>query len=150
MRRRRRGVPANIPTASMADIAFLLIVFFMITTKFQVDKQQVELPATVEREEILAESAFISIKKRGEGEVRAVNSSEVFFSDGVEISKPVSDLDELRQRIGLSVTQRPGNYFVIQADQDVPYETFDLVREALRDSGASRVTFLSKQKIERR
>ena len=30
----------------MADIAFLLIVFFMITTKFQVDKQQVDLPPT--------------------------------------------------------------------------------------------------------
>jgi biopolymer transport protein ExbD len=133
----------------MADIAFLLIVFFMITTKFQVDKQQVDLPPTVEREEILAESAFISIKARGEGEVRSVNGCEVFFSDGVQISKPVVDIDDLSQRIGISVNQKPFNYFVIKADAKVPYETFDLVREALRDAGASRVTFLSKQKIER-
>ena len=61
--RKRREIPATIPTASMADIAFLLIVFFMITTKFQVDKQTVTLPATVLREEILADSAFISIAK---------------------------------------------------------------------------------------
>ena len=147
--RRRRSVPANIPTASMADIAFLLIVFFMITTKFQVDKQQVDLPPTVEREEILAESSFISIKARGEGEVRSINGCEVFFSDGVEISKPVVDIDDLRQRIGVAVATKPGNYYVLKADAKVPYETFDLIREALRDSGASRVTFLSKQKIER-
>ena len=147
--RRRKGVPANIPTASMADIAFLLIVFFMITTKFQVDKQQVNLPPTVEREEILAESAFISIKARGEGEKAAINGCEVFFSDGVEVSQPVTDIDGLRLLIGNSVAKRPGNYYVIKADEKVPYETFDLIREALRDSGASRVTFLSKQKIEK-
>ena len=147
--RRRRSVPANIPTASMADIAFLLIVFFMITTKFQVDKQQVDLPPTVAREEILAESAFISIKALGEGETRAINGCEVYFSDGVQGSTPVVDIDDLSSRIGLVVTQKPGNYFVIKADAKVPYETFDLIREALRDAGASRVTFLSKQKIER-
>ncbi len=133
----------------MADIAFLLIVFFMITTKFQVDKQQVDLPPTVEREEILAESAFISIKASGEGDIRSINGCEVYFSDGVDVSQPVVDIDDLRQRIGISVAQKPGNYFVLKADAKVPYETFDLIREALRDSGAQRVTFLSKQKIER-
>ena len=33
-----------IPTASMADIAFLLIIFFMVTISFEVDKTQVMLP----------------------------------------------------------------------------------------------------------
>ena len=38
---------------------------------------------------------------------------------------------------------------MIKADNDVSYETFDLIRETLRDAGARNVTFLSKQKIER-
>jgi biopolymer transport protein ExbD len=133
----------------MADIAFLLIVFFIVTTKFQVDKQTVDLPSTVERQEILKESAFISIKSRGRGEVRAVNGSEVYFSDGAGLSKPMIDLDALRSNIALAVSKSPANFFVIKADEQVPYETFDLVREALRDSGAVNVTFLSKLKVEK-
>ncbi len=34
----KRPVPAEIPTSSMADIAFLLIVFFMMTTVFSANK----------------------------------------------------------------------------------------------------------------
>ena len=41
-----------IPTASMADIAFLLIVFFMVTITFEKDKTQVALPKTELRYEI--------------------------------------------------------------------------------------------------
>ena len=32
---------ANIPTGSMADIAFLLIIFFMVTTVHEVDRTSV-------------------------------------------------------------------------------------------------------------
>ena len=35
---KRSGVDSEIPTASMADIAFLLIVFFMVTTTFAATK----------------------------------------------------------------------------------------------------------------
>ena len=41
-----------IPTASMADIAFLLIVFFMVTTTITVDRTPVELPTSLERVEV--------------------------------------------------------------------------------------------------
>ena len=41
-----------IPTASMADIAFLLIVFFMITTSITVDRTAVALPTSLERTEV--------------------------------------------------------------------------------------------------
>ena len=40
-----------IPTASMADIAFLLIVFFMVTTTISVDRTTVQLPTSMERGE---------------------------------------------------------------------------------------------------
>ena len=47
----RSKVGAVIPTASMADIAFLLIIFFMVTTTHQVDKTSVNLPTATIRQE---------------------------------------------------------------------------------------------------
>ena len=38
MRLRKTGRPADIPTSSMADIAFLLIIFFMVTAVFSATK----------------------------------------------------------------------------------------------------------------
>jgi len=55
----------GIPTASMADIAFLLIIFFMVTINFEVDKTQVYLPKTEIRLEIPKKAAYISITEAG-------------------------------------------------------------------------------------
>ena len=41
-----KKAPAMIPTGSMADIAFLLIIFFMVTTVFEVDRTSVNLLST--------------------------------------------------------------------------------------------------------
>ena len=56
---------AVIPTASMADIAFLLIIFFMLTMTFEVDKTRVTLPETLVRMEIPKKAAFISVNEAG-------------------------------------------------------------------------------------
>lgn len=48
--RKREARAAEIPTASMADIAFLLIIFFMLTTVFATEKGlQIRLQRRVKR-----------------------------------------------------------------------------------------------------
>jgi biopolymer transport protein ExbD len=111
----------------MADIAFLLIIFYMVGTKFQVDKQQVRLPATRIRGEILAESAFVSITEPTGNASVGVNGSVVRYSEGREISQPVVDVDDLQQRVAVTVSKEFEKFFVIKADVEVPYETLDLV-----------------------
>jgi biopolymer transport protein ExbD len=54
-------IKAYIPTASMADIAFLLIIFFMVSSVFPMDRQQVNLPETREVKQYREDSAVISI-----------------------------------------------------------------------------------------
>ena len=59
--KKSRAIEAFIPTSSMADIAFLLIIFFMVSSVFPKDKTQMDLPITAEVENYKEESAVIAI-----------------------------------------------------------------------------------------
>jgi len=66
IRRGKRALGAVIPTATMADIAFLLIIFFMVTTAFSLDRTPMELPKTEEQEQTAKGAAIISITTDGQ------------------------------------------------------------------------------------
>ena len=131
-----RQLEARIPTASMADIAFLLIVFFMISTVFQVDKTQVELPrsSTETRTEVIKESAFVIITK--EETVKA--------SDGLEDSELVN-LEDIGVLAATWMQLRPSQPVVIKADAEIKFELVDDVIEHLRNAGVANMKFLTDQ-----
>jgi biopolymer transport protein ExbD len=58
---RSKQIKSYIPTASMADITFMLIIFFVLTTTFTVDKTTVALPDSLNRAEAAQESALVLI-----------------------------------------------------------------------------------------
>ncbi len=126
---------AVIPTASMADIAFLLIIFFMLTITFEVDKTQVALPKAAIRKEVPKKAAYISITK--EGVVRV--------SGGDEISTVVPL--ETVSSFALEVTSiDPNKEFVLKADKEVPYRLVDEVIDALKQAQVKVVYLLSEAK----
>ena len=133
---RKRVVPPVIPTASMADIAFLLIVFFMVTTTFQVDRTQVDAPKTVERYEVVRGSAYLVLERNG----------NVHFTAGEETSEPVGSLEDLYYFIVSVTSVNAAHPFVIKADYDVKYDRIDRVIEMLKDAEARNIYFLSAQK----
>ena len=59
--KKKESIKGMIPTASMADIAFLLIIFFMVSSVFPLDKTQMDLPETAESMHYREDSALISI-----------------------------------------------------------------------------------------
>ena len=68
MRIRRKTEEAEIPTSSMADIAFLLIIYFMVTTVFSSTRgMQFDLPQDDEENKPAKqeESIYIQIKPNG-------------------------------------------------------------------------------------
>ena len=83
----RREMESEIPTSSMADIAFLLIIFFMVTTVHEVDRTSVNLPLAKIREEAEKGSAFVVLGKMKSGDTEQLIYK---FSDGEAMSKVIS------------------------------------------------------------
>jgi biopolymer transport protein ExbD len=139
--RRGREGAARIFTTSMADIIFLLIIFFVLTFKVEVDRTRVELPDTWVRVQIPEEEkpAVISIASQTEGYLIRV-------STGLEMSLPVSTDEEVVTFASTEVARSPNKAFIIKADEHVPYERFDAVLDALKQAKAKNIYLLSEQK----
>lgn len=136
LRERSRNVEASIFTASMADIVFLLIVFFVLTYNVQVDRTQVQLPKTWVRTDIPKDAAFISVSK--EGVIRV--------SSGKEMSLPVGSDEEVLTFASNVVAETPDKAFVIKADKGTKYDHVDKVLDALKQAKARVIYLLSEQK----
>ena len=125
----------------MADIVFLLIVFFVITYKVEVDRTRMELPDSIVRVKIPEEDkpAVISIAPRSEGFLIRVSTGE-------EMSLPVSTDEEVVTFASTEVARDPNKAFIVKADEEVPYERFDAILDALKQSKVKYIYLLSDQK----
>ncbi len=123
----------NIPTASMSDIAFLLLLFFLVTTKFRKEIGfKVLLPEARATERI----------------IKTENLARIYINSKGQIS--VDDFlvnpEGVASRFKLKVLENPSIIAYIKADKRVKYDYVDQVLEALRDAKALRVIFATEFK----
>ena len=140
IRGRDRETSAKIFTASMADIVFLLIVFFVITYKVEVDRTRMVLPESWVRVKIPQEEkpAVISVAPRSEGYLIRVSTGE-------EMALPVSTIEEVITFASTEVAKNPNAEFILKADKDAPYAVVDEVLDALKQSKVKYIFLLSEQ-----
>ena len=126
----RRSRPADqIPTSSMADIAFLLLVFFLVTTVFPKDR------------------GLALVLPDGPGEVSPSNILMLFVGGaGVVEVQPGDALQTFRvdvERVGdvwrERVAERPGLIAALRTPADVPYGAMVDVLDQLHTAGARRI-----------
>ena len=141
IRGRDKGTGAQIFTASMADIVFLLIVFFVLTYKVEVDRTQMNLPETWIRIKVPEKAAVISISPPDANPPLTIR-----VSTGEEMSLPVSTDEEIVTFASTEVAQNPNKEFIVKADESVPYERVDAVLDALKQSKVKYIFLLSEQK----
>ena len=126
----------KVPTSSMADIAFLLLIFFMTTTIF---KMEDGLPITLPRAETAA-------KQKREMTLR------IWIDPGGNIS--IQDkLVQLKQIKDVMVGALQANPMVIiafNADHRTPNGVVSDVMEELKKANAVRVSFTSDQETKGR
>ena len=106
---KKKGNP-EIPTSSMADIAFLLIVFFMVTSVFSVTRGlEFQLPRQENTTETTAEEAVhIFIERSG------ANCS--FTVDGI-----LTALGDINVSLQPKLARNPNKFVIIDPAPNAPY-----------------------------
>jgi biopolymer transport protein ExbD len=120
-----------IPTASMADIAFLLIVFFMVTTIFRVEKGiKVELPQATTTERLPKRNvARVWVNKAGD----------------ISVDDKFMEVSEVEIVMAEKLNENPDMLVQIKGDKDTRYGDVAWILEELKKARAIKVSLASKE-----
>lgn len=112
--KRKNRISASFSMASMTDIIFLLLIFFMITSTFIIPNAiDLNLPSSSKTESKLEETMRISLDINSRIFVNKLANSE---------SEEVQDLESLESIVKEYASENPNPSVAIYADQDVPYK----------------------------
>ncbi|HEX6926101.1 MAG TPA: biopolymer transporter ExbD [Longimicrobiaceae bacterium] len=130
--RRRVKATEGIPTASMADIAFLLLIFFLTTTVFDEDiGLQVVLPdpgPEAATDIPVSNMLFFLIQPDGTLQIRRGSSSTTQPATARQV-EPI-----MRQEL----VRNPNVVAVIQTSPEAAYQDMINVLDGIRSAGATR------------
>ena len=126
---RKSKASQEIPSSSMADIAFLLLIFFMVSTVFQKDKKRDILWPEAEASE------KIDAKQKEILNIWVEPNGDVYIND------LQWEMDEVRSVVRPLYVATQQLVVSIRSDQNVPYRYVDLLQKELQAAGALRVVF---------
>ncbi|MFC1575615.1 ExbD/TolR family protein [Gemmatimonadota bacterium] len=132
LNKKKSRVSDEIPTASMADIAFLLLIFFLVTTVFPKDKGLgVVLPEQGVQQEVSQRNILhIIIRTDGIVEVKRGESTSI------QQVRP-DDIEALWRQ---DVQQNPGLIAAVKTHPDAPHRYMIDVLDALQLAGADKIS----------
>jgi len=129
---KNQGVANNVPTSSMADIAFLLLIFFMVTTIF---KMEDGLPIALPRAETAQKQEREKIMH-----IWIDGGGNIAINDKLVRVLQVEDI------LVTMLSERPDIIVAFNADDRAPYGVVSDVMDELKDANAIRVSFTSDPK----
>ena len=130
---RKSEASSKVPDASMADIAFLLLVFFMVTTVFQKDRKQPIVWPQAEATQKIDE------KLKNILNVWVLRDGSIFINDRPH---QMSDLSAVVAP--LYAESDRALVISVRADREVQYQTIDLLQKQLVAAGVVRVVFATE------
>ena len=130
---RKSKTSDEIPSSSLADIAFLLLIFFMVTTVFRTDRERDIIWPQAEATEKIDE------KKKNILNIWVERNGSIFMNDQPYTMEQVSEVvaplyADSDRRLVIS----------IRGDREVPYSTMDQLQAELVAAGVVRVVFATE------
>ena len=124
---RRSRVSDEIPNSSLSDIAFLLLIFFMVSTVFAIEEGLLlQLPSK--------EGVVKKIARKNIMRVTAYPDGAVTIDD-----EPVS-IDEVRPRVEQAMADNPKVVIVVETHRDARYGLMVDVLDELKLAQATRIS----------
>lgn len=135
MKIRRREVPAEIPTASMADVAFLLIIFFLVASFYSVTRGiQFSLPKHDEAALTAEPEAAVLIEIAADG--------------GLTVDSQGMQLDRIRDYVGSKIARNPTKSVILQTAMEAPYQAMTDVFDELRQIGVQNLVIPTSTELQ--
>jgi len=128
--RKRKRVTSGIPTSSMADVAFLLLVFFLTTTTFDI-KQGIGLVLPP-----LPEEGAERVRVRDENIARVMINREGI----VALDDEVISYADLESRVRTMVADNPDLVVSLRTDRLSRYHFMIDALDRLQAAGAERIS----------
>ncbi len=126
MNKKRRFKGSAIPTSSMADIAFLLLIFFLVTTTIDVDKGLgIVLPAKGEE---------IEIKKDN------ILNCLISSSGDVLLGEEQIEIRELNKEVRRRIAENDKLIISVKAHNQAKYNDYIAVIDQLKMANAKRIS----------
>jgi biopolymer transport protein ExbD len=131
----RRELPVEIPTASMADVAFLLIIFFLVASFYSVTRGiQFSLP----RHDEAALTA----------EPEAATLIEIASTGALTVDNRPLPLDRLRGYLEPRLQRNPTKSVILQTSLDAPYQAMTDVFDELRQVGVQNLVIPTSTELQ--
>ena len=135
IKKRESRVAPEIPTASMADIAFLLIVFFLVTTTMNQDKGlSLHLPPVGETKEVQSKNILnVWINARDQ---------LAFFENDQLTPIPTG---QLQSQIKARMAENDKLIISVKTERGATYRTFVDVLDDLKMAGATKISIANPE-----
>lgn len=134
-----RPLSPSVPTAALADLALLLVFYFILATAFGADRSPVDLPAAPGLYAAPPDAASVVVERR----VTPASGERLVwrFSNGSEPAHDLPGPDALYFEVSRVVDSDPEKTFLLRIDGDVRYGAVDDVLYWLSKAGARNVVF---------
>ena len=131
----RRQLPVEIPTASMADVAFLLIIFFLVASFYSVTRGiQFSLPKH-------DEAALTA-------EPEAATLIEIASTGALSVDSRPMQLADLQGYLLPKLQRNPTKSVILQTSLDAPYHAMTDVFDELRQAGVQNLVIPTTAELE--
>ncbi len=132
LQNKKSKVSDEVPTSSMADIAFLLLIFFLVTTVFPKDSGlAVVLPESAEEVQVSQRNILhLSVLPNGLVDVKRGESTQVQ-------QVRANDVEAIWRQ---GVTENPNLIAAVKTHPNAPYKFMVDVLDALQSAGAERIS----------
>ncbi len=130
--RKKERPSGEIPTSSMADIAFLLLIFFLVTTVFDEEKGLPIVLPEQSQEVKVSQKNVLHMVIRADGVVEVKRGE----SPQVQMAQP----NEIGEIWRFEVARNPNLIAAVKTYPDAPYKNMIDVLDQLQSAGAERIS----------